>query len=120
MTPGSLVKEARTAAGLTQAELARRAGTTQSAIARLEADEVSPRWDTVLSLVNAAGGRLEITLDTLSPGAGGEEDVIDEHDWSIIERNLSLTPDQRLDKATKAANFVLEGRRAMRAALGDG
>jgi hypothetical protein len=46
--------------------------------------------------------------------------VIDEHDWSIIERNLSLTPDQRLDKATKAANFVLEGRRAMRAALGDG
>jgi transcriptional regulator with XRE-family HTH domain len=136
MTPGALVRKARTAAGMTQADLARRAGTTQSAIARLEAGEVSPRWDTVLSLVTAAGARLEITLDTstaerpvgylaaeppsidAAAEERGDDDVIDEHDWSIIERNLALSPDQRLDKATKAANFVLEGRRAMRAALG--
>jgi predicted transcriptional regulator len=71
MTPGGLVRQARTAAGLTQAELARRAGTTQSAIARLEAGEVSPRWDTVLSLVTATGGRLEITLD-VGGGRGRE------------------------------------------------
>jgi len=118
---------------MTQAELARRVGTTQSAIARLEAGEVSPRWDTVLSLVTATGGRLDIRLD-VGPGGRreaveprsiddedvgtGDDGVIDEHDWSIIEGNLTLTPDQRLDKATKAANFVLEGRRAMRAALG--
>jgi transcriptional regulator with XRE-family HTH domain len=134
MTPGALVKEARTSAGLTQAELARRAGTTQSAIARLEAGEVSPRWDTVLSLVSAAGARLEITLDV---GASrrrdeqlaaeplsiyeetevtGDDGVVDEHDWSLMARNLTLTYDQRLDKAIEAANFVLDGRRAMEAA----
>jgi transcriptional regulator with XRE-family HTH domain len=133
MTPAGLVRQARTAAGMTQAELARRAGTTQSAIARLEAGEVSPRWDTVLSLVTAAGARLEITLvGTTGPrvedvatkqgqGNGGadtsaDDEVIDEHDWSLMARNLTLTYDQRLDKAIEAANFVLDGRRAMEAA----
>jgi hypothetical protein len=49
----------------------------------------------------------------------GDDGVIDEHDWSLMARNLTLTYDQRLDKAIEAANFVLDGRRAMRAALGD-
>jgi predicted transcriptional regulator len=34
--------------------LARRVSTTRSAIARLEAGEVAPRWDTVLQLVTAS------------------------------------------------------------------
>jgi Uma2 family endonuclease len=44
-------------------------------------------------------------------------DGIEPHDWSLVERNLRLTPDQRLAKLTKAANFVLAGRRAMEEAL---
>ncbi|MFM7694448.1 MAG: helix-turn-helix transcriptional regulator, partial [Actinomycetota bacterium] len=37
-----MISEARTAAGLTQAELARRSGTSQPAIARYEAGTSSP------------------------------------------------------------------------------
>ena len=49
---------ARTAAKLTQAELARRLGTTQSAIARLEGGGVSPSFTTLRRYAEATGTRL--------------------------------------------------------------
>ncbi|HXA29752.1 MAG TPA: helix-turn-helix transcriptional regulator [Candidatus Angelobacter sp.] len=42
MTTGQTLREARTAAGLSQTELARRLGTTQSAVARAEGDGIEP------------------------------------------------------------------------------
>lgn len=45
---------------LSQERLARRVGTHQSAISRLEADEVSPSMETVDLLLRAMGERLEI------------------------------------------------------------
>lgn len=39
---GAWVREARLRAGLTQAELARRTGTTQSSVARLESGQTRP------------------------------------------------------------------------------
>ena len=53
---------ARTAADLSQAELARRIGTTQSAIARLEGGGVSPSLSTLRKYAEATGTRLEINL----------------------------------------------------------
>ncbi|SMC39895.1 helix-turn-helix transcriptional regulator [Rhizobium sp. RU36D] len=53
---------ARTRAKLSQAELARRIGTTQSAIARLEAGGVSPSVATLQRYAEATGSRLEIKL----------------------------------------------------------
>lgn len=53
---------ARTAADLSQAELARRIGTTQSAIARLEGGGVSPSLSTLRKYAEATGTRLEIKL----------------------------------------------------------
>lgn len=55
--------QARTAAGLTQEELARRLGTTQSAIARLERGTATPRVDTLQQLARVLGIRIEITPD---------------------------------------------------------
>lgn len=53
---------ARTAADLSQAELARRIGTTQSAIARLEGGRVSPSLSTLRKYAEATGTRLEVNL----------------------------------------------------------
>ena len=53
---------ARTAAKLTQVELARRLGTTQSAIARLEGGRVSPSFTTLRRYAAATGTRLTVKL----------------------------------------------------------
>ena len=92
MEAGALVRNSRTAAGLTQAELARRAGTTQAAVARLESGRVSPRVGTLQKMLAAAGCRLELGT---SPAASG----IDE---TLIARQLKLSPAERL-KAFEAA-----------------
>jgi transcriptional regulator with XRE-family HTH domain len=60
VTPGDLIREARLRHGLSQRRLARRAGTHQSAISRLEADEVSPSVETLELLLRAMGERLEL------------------------------------------------------------
>ncbi|CAN7541685.1 helix-turn-helix transcriptional regulator [Pararhizobium sp. LjRoot235] len=53
---------ARTKAKLSQAEVARRIGTTQSAIARLEGGGVSPSLVTLRRYAEATGAKLEINL----------------------------------------------------------
>lgn len=62
MIGGELVREGRRRSGLTQAELAGRAGTTQSAIARLESGRTSPRLEDVLRLLRLTGWDLRIEL----------------------------------------------------------
>jgi ribosome-binding protein aMBF1 (putative translation factor) len=57
------VIEARTRAGLTQEQLARRMGTTQSVIARLESGRVCPSTKTLEKLAQATGTRLKISLE---------------------------------------------------------
>ena len=66
---------ARTAAKLTQAELARRLGTTQSTVARLEGGRVSPSFATLRRYAEATGSRLTVDLVqsgrlTLTPRLG--------------------------------------------------
>ncbi|MGH8910679.1 MAG: helix-turn-helix transcriptional regulator [Egibacteraceae bacterium] len=57
---GDRVRQLRLRAGLSQAELARRIGTTQPAIARLEAGGTSPSIHTLDRVARALGARLEI------------------------------------------------------------
>ncbi|MEH1123624.1 helix-turn-helix domain-containing protein [Micromonospora sp. CPCC 206061] len=54
--------EQRRAAGLSQAEVAVRMGTSQPAVARLEAGEVDVRMSTVERYAAAVGVRLEMRL----------------------------------------------------------
>ena len=61
MTIGLLISKARTNSGLTQAELATRAGTSQAAIARYESDRVSPSVSTLERVLRAAGEELVIS-----------------------------------------------------------
>ena len=57
--------EARTRAGLTQAELATRMKTTQSAVARLESGRIQPSTRTLEKVARATGTRLRIQFDNI-------------------------------------------------------
>lgn len=65
--------KARAAAGITQAEVAERIGTTQSAIARLESGsgKHSPSLATLQKYAHALGCRLELHLVNVSRKTGG-------------------------------------------------
>ena len=56
----ALAHRLRTEAGLTQAELAARMGTTQSAIARMEGGGVRPSLETLEKLAGAVGQELVV------------------------------------------------------------
>lgn len=60
---GNLVREARRRAGLTQVQLAELAGTTQSAIARLESGRTDPTFGQLQKLLKACGFSLLVRLD---------------------------------------------------------
>ena len=70
MTVGFLITTARNNSGLTQAELASRAGTSQAAIARYESDRVSPSVSTLERVLRAAGEEL-----LLSSSRGSQTDL---------------------------------------------
>ena len=86
MTAGQLIREARERRSLSQERLARRVGTRQSAISRLEADEVSPSIETVELLLRAMGETL--LLATRRP----------ERDYDLAHRQATAarSPAERL------------------------
>ncbi|MGI8523970.1 MAG: helix-turn-helix transcriptional regulator [Nocardioides sp.] len=96
-----LVREARKRAALTQRELAARAGTTQSAIARIETGRSTPSFDAVLRLLRLCGLDLDIMLVER-----------DDSDWSQAEPLLELTPEERVDRMERLVDVMLEWRRA--------
>jgi len=67
-----LVYRLRTEAGLTQAELALRTGTTQSAIARIEGGGTRPRLETLEKIAQAVGADLVIGA---APGLGSQSSM---------------------------------------------
>ena len=60
MKPSRLIRDARTAAGLSQAEVARRARTSQPAIARYEAGSSTPSLATLERILRACRRSLEV------------------------------------------------------------
>lgn len=62
MKAASLLREARTAAGLSQAELAQKAGVTQSVISVYEAGRRQPSVPTLTALIAATGYELDLSI----------------------------------------------------------
>ena len=62
MDPGTTIRERRLANGLTQAQLALRAGSTQAAISRLENGEVSPTFETFARLLTVMGEEADLVV----------------------------------------------------------
>lgn len=102
-----LVREARRRAGLTQRELAERASTTQSAIARVESGRVDPGFETVRRLMRLCGFNLLVALDPYD-----DSDL-----WQAGQR-LRLTPEQRFDTSIRFARFAADARAATGATRG--
>lgn len=104
--PASLLKEARRQAGLTQAQLARRLGVSQAAVAKLERLGANPTVDTLDDALWATGHRLTLDAPVRRPGV----------DESLIRQQLELSPAERirqLDRqATEMSVLVQAGERA--------
>lgn len=62
----SLLRQARTAAGLSRTALAARAGVPTSTVSRIEADVVDPTVAMLTRVVAAAGCRLELTAERIA------------------------------------------------------
>lgn len=101
MSPSVLVRDARKAAGLTQVELAARAGVAQSVIARLERGGGNPTFETLERVLHAAGHRLE--LNAVHQGLT----TVDE---SLLAEQLALSLADRVrafDAHAAAADVLL-------------
>jgi len=80
---GSLVRDVREQAGLSQSELAARVGTTQSAISRWERGHDEPRLSTLANIARACGRTASIVI-----GDGVDRAQIRDH--------LAMAPTDRL------------------------
>jgi transcriptional regulator with XRE-family HTH domain len=93
---GALVKEMRRHAQLTQREFAERAGTSQSAIAKLEQGESNPTIDTIERWARAAGFTVQLTLVPLPVVDPMVERYKRDVDRSLLRENLRKSVHERL------------------------
>ena len=97
-----LLQSARERAGMTQRQLARKARTSQSVVARIELGETSPSWSTLGRLLKAAGFNLSAGLRRI----GVDPQLLDD-----VPRILALTPEQRLREVAQVSRFLSAARR---------
>jgi len=102
-TAATLLRQARTHAGLSQRALARRAGTAQSVIARIEKGQTSPTWETLERLLAAADLDIHTQLEPLV--------VVGSHMLNEVAGILRMTPEQRLQEVKNVSEFLHRARR---------
>jgi len=102
-TAATLLHEARTRAGLSQRALARRAGTAQSVIARIERGLTSPTWETLERLLQAVNLAVRAELEPRV--------VVGSHMLDDVSRILAMTPEQRLEEVRNLSEFLSHARR---------
>jgi transcriptional regulator with XRE-family HTH domain len=100
---GRLIREARRLGGLTQADLARRLGTTQSAVSNWERGRDTPRVDTLARILEACGFEADMTFRRL-----------DDVDRTQIRENLAMTPAERLQSVRNVSKLRANARRVER------
>ena len=97
-----LLQTARELAGLTQRQLANKARTAQSVVARIELGETSPSWSTLARLLKAAGFSLSARLHRTS---------VDPQLLDDVPRILALSPEERLREVAEVSRFLSAARR---------
>jgi len=104
--PGHLIRERRLAHGLTQAQLALRAGTTQTALSRLERGDLSPSVATVERILFVLGETVQLDAT----------DLTGVHDEAHLAGLLARAPTERLELAMSWNRLAGEIARAGRGA----
>ena len=100
LEPGRLLREARIRHGVSQARLAIRAGTTQSAISRIEKEGVSPTVQTLTELLHLLGEDLVLSTKDRDTGI----------DSTLNQKNLGFAPEQRIQRGLDFADLVRQNR----------
>ena len=90
-----MIRSTRERHGLTQAQLALRAATSQNAVSRIERDEISPSVDTVQRLLAAMGERLELSVRRI------EGDFDPDH----LADSMAQTMSERLERSLAWNHF---------------
>jgi transcriptional regulator with XRE-family HTH domain len=109
---GPLILEARARSGLTQRDLAVRAGTTQSVVGRIEAGIGSPKVETVERLLEAAGFRPKVVLEPISPADPVVAAYMRDIDRTLLRENLGKTAEDRVKALQALHRLAAEARRA--------
>src|SRR5437773_11091281 len=102
---GDLLRETRRGHGLSQAQLAARARTSQAAISRIERGLVSPSVATLAQLLDLMGEQLTLAAEPIDYG----------HDRTLFEQTLKYTPEERIANQARWSHGMNELRRAGRA-----
>jgi transcriptional regulator with XRE-family HTH domain len=92
MRSADVIREARLRAGLSQSELAVRAGRDRTVIARWEQGVVAPSVETLVEVVRAAG--FDLPLELVPYETGGDEER--------LRKNLLLSPERRVQRMLQA------------------
>src|SRR5213079_1420328 len=90
-TAAALIRDARAQSGLTQAELARRLGISQAALAKLERPGANPTVKTLQRVVAAAGHQLELRMGRRAPSV----------DETLLVEALKRSPEERIAAAER-------------------
>ena len=98
LEPGKLLREARIRHGLSQERLAIRAGTTQSAISRIEQERGSPTVRTLAELLRLMGEDLVLGIEPRDAGI----------DRTLVEERLRMSEEERLDYGVAFADQMIE------------
>lgn len=98
MDVGSLVRRRRKARGLSQAQLAHRAGTAQPTLSRIENGHESPTLERLVRLLHAMGDELDIGVRSLDP----ERPVAD------LAADRAKSVSERLEEGFALAAFATE------------
>jgi len=87
---------------MSQRDLARKARTAQSVVARIELGDTSPSWATLGRLLKAAGFGLSASLKRIAV----DRTLLDD-----VPRILRLTPEERLREVAQVSRFISAVRR---------
>jgi transcriptional regulator with XRE-family HTH domain len=107
MTPGELIRAVRRRRGLTQAQLAARAGTSQPVVSAYEHSRRDPTFATLAKLIEAGGEQLRIDAAPPMSDLPPPRDV-DEHNRRLLDV-LSLAdaiPVRRRSAVLRAPRMV--------------
>ena len=98
MYPGELVKQRRLHHGLSQRELAYRAGTSQSAIARIELGDEDVTWTRLRSILSAMGDEPVLHSKRLAS----------RYDFDDLMLDRAMSPEVRLANGLSVNRFGSE------------